>query len=174
MTYAEVDASPPSNQTVDLGQALSRAADTCRAAHPDATLHVIADPLPVVRGTADQFQALFRLLIDNAIRFRAGRPAVTVTVRSAVEPEQVSLTLSDDGPGIPAAFHKSAFKLFRRAREDRHPTGFGLGLAMARRIVTRHGGTITLDPGPGGACFRVTLPLAPVEADLLVRGETDP
>ena len=82
------------------------------------------------------------------------------------------LTVEDDGPGIPAADRVRVFKQFHRldSRRDRHTGGFGLGLAIVRRVALIHGGDVRLDCGSwGGARFMMTLPPMPDEATVALR-----
>jgi two-component system, OmpR family, sensor histidine kinase RstB len=79
------------------------------------------------------------------------------------ERDQVILTVEDNGPGVPEEQWEHIFERFARVDSDRNRTtgGIGLGLAVAKGIVTRHGGQITVnDASLGGARFTVTLPTA--------------
>lgn len=96
------------------------------------------------------------VLYENAIGAAAPR-APTITTRSWAEPGTVVIEVSDDGPGVPAEIASTIFDPLVSAR----PGGTGLGLALARRVVAAHGGTIALVPteqGASGATFRVVLP----------------
>ncbi len=112
-----------------------------------------------VRGDAEHLRRAVRNVLDNAARHAASRVSL-----SLIETEGgVELAVADDGPGVPAGAHDLVFERFARADEarDRDGGGAGLGLAIARDVVTRHGGTIALDPSAnGGARFVIRLPLA--------------
>jgi two-component system, NtrC family, sensor histidine kinase HydH len=99
-------------------------------------------------------QALTNLLLNAVQASPDGAPA---TARVAMEGEGLIFTVRDRGPGIPAADLERIFEPFYTTR----PTGTGLGLAVAQRIVQMHGGTLTAanDPG-GGASFRMAIPRA--------------
>jgi two-component system sensor histidine kinase HydH len=99
-------------------------------------------------------QALTNLLLNAVQASPDGAPA---TARVAMEGESLVFTVRDRGPGIPAADLERIFEPFYTTR----PTGTGLGLAVAQRIVQMHGGTLTAanDPG-GGASFRMAIPRA--------------
>ena len=93
-------------------------------------------------------------LLENAIRFAKGVVTVTVT-RSAGG--GATIRVADDGDGIPVAHQAEIFDRF--VRVDARSNGAGLGLPIARWIAEAHGGALVLESsGPGGSCFRVTLP----------------
>ncbi len=118
------------------------------------------EPLPRVRADPDQLRWLFTLAIENAIDHGATpeHPArVTITARRAGP--RVHFAIRDRGPGIPAERRQEAFALFRRLqRGTGDDAGVGAGLALARRIVRRHGGAIGFAPVESGAELRFDLP----------------
>jgi signal transduction histidine kinase len=85
---------------------------------------------------------------------RAG--AKQVRFRAAIEGARIRLDVADDGPGIPEDIRPRLFEPFATTRKD----GNGLGLAVSRRIVERHGGSLALLPASPGATFRIELPCA--------------
>ncbi len=110
-----------------------------------------------VDGHADQLGRVVRNLLDNAARYAASQ----ITVTLAESDGDALLTVADDGPGVPPAERERIFERFARhdAGRSRSAGGTGLGLAISREIVTAHGGTITLGPGPG-AHFSIRLPIS--------------
>ena len=102
-------------------------------------------------------------LLGNAVKYGAGSP-ITLSLNS-VSATRVRLSVHDGGPGISGEDHERIFEQFERAATENHP-GMGLGLWLVRRIVTAHGGTVTVDSGPGqGATFTVLLPSGVEAAD---------
>ena len=96
-------------------------------------------------------------LVGNALKYGAGAP-ITISVGSGWT-GQVRLTVRDGGPGIAPENHERIFSQYERAASDEY-AGMGLGLWLVRRIVTAHGGTVTVDSVPDkGATFTVILPL---------------
>jgi signal transduction histidine kinase len=96
-------------------------------------------------------------LVGNAIAHspRGG----TVTVRAAPRHDRIRIEVHDQGPGVPAADRERIFEPFTRGPTPARAGGVGLGLAIARRIVEAHGGTIGVDPAPeGGGRFAIELP----------------
>ena len=109
-----------------------------------------------VRGDADELRRLVRNLLENAVRHAASR----VRVRLRAGRDGVRLEVADDGPGIPAEERERVFDRFVALHEARaRGTGSGLGLAIARQVALRHGGTLTVaDSDLGGACLVLVLP----------------
>ncbi|WP_035056257.1 ATP-binding protein [Andreprevotia chitinilytica] len=122
----------------------------------DAPAEHICDPRLVARALLN--------LIRNASRYASH----AITIRAEAGPDEtLRLTVEDDGPGIPEADRKRVFEPFLRldASRDRHTGGFGLGLAIVRRIALVHGGEVVLDRSAlGGARFVIVLPVLGVEA----------
>jgi two-component system OmpR family sensor kinase len=119
------------------------------------------DPV-VVLASETELRSVLENLIDNALRYAPRASAVTVAVRQA--DGRARLTVSDAGPGIPAAERGRVFERFHRVPGDRTP-GTGLGLAIVKAIVEAHGGCVTLADAGGagerpGVEARVELPAA--------------
>jgi signal transduction histidine kinase len=116
----------------------------------------------VVTGEVEGLRRMLRNLIENALRY--GKSGVeVVTLREAGE---AVLTVSDDGPGIPAADRERAFDRFvrlddARSRDETGTGGAGLGLAIVRAIARTHGGTAHLEAASPGLRAVVRLPAAP-------------
>jgi signal transduction histidine kinase len=110
-----------------------------------------------VDGNAEQLSRVVRNLLDNAARYAESR----VTVTLAEDAGDAVLTVADDGAGVPDDERERIFERFARHDSDRSRSagGTGLGLAISREIVTAHGGTIALEPGPG-AQFTIRLPVS--------------
>jgi len=131
------------------------AAEEC--ARLDAELQVdgAADSLAVM-GVAKLLRRVVRNLLENAHRHAAG----AVTLQLSAANSMVELAVCDHGPGVPAAYRERIFEpFFRLPGASERDGGVGLGLALVRAIVLRHGGTVLCEPrAQGGACFRVRLP----------------
>jgi PAS domain S-box-containing protein len=125
-----------------------------------ATLSV--QPLPTITGDAAQIELLFQNLVGNAFKYRrpeiALKVAVTVSHRSADTVPMWEFAVRDNGIGLDMKHADHIFEIFRRLhREDKYG-GTGIGLAICRKIVTRHGGRIWVDSVPGeGSTFSFTL-----------------
>jgi two-component system osmolarity sensor histidine kinase EnvZ len=105
----------------------------------------------------EAFRRCFGNLVGNATRYGGH-----VWVRAARRGDAVEVTIDDDGPGIPASQYEDVFKPFYRIDPSRNPAtgGVGLGLSIARDVVHRHGGEISLEQSPyGGLRVRLGLPV---------------
>jgi signal transduction histidine kinase len=120
--------------------------------------------LPTVPGDPLRMRQLFQNLISNAIKFhRRGVPPV-VRVEGTVDGDVAEIAVIDNGIGFEPRFAGRIFRVFERLHSRTDYAGTGIGLALCRRIVERHGGTISADSTPGeGSIFTVRLPLEPVE-----------
>lgn len=113
--------------------------------------------LPSVLGDPDRLADLLKNLIWNAIRHRGEAPP-RICVTAEKQPDHWLLAFKDNGPGIEAPYLDSVFKPFERLH-GREREGPGLGLAICRAIIERHGGAIWAECEPGSGCtFRFTLP----------------
>ncbi len=112
-----------------------------------------------IRCDADQMVRVLTNLIDNARKYSPPDGAIFVTV--AEGPSTVSVSVRDEGPGIPKERRAEVFDRFRRLGEKPQKPGAGLGLYITRSLVEAHGGTIRVDEAPGGgADFNFTIPQA--------------
>ena len=149
---------------VDLAQVARAVVAELRAAQ--ASRHVdaeIASSLPV-HGDPDLLRVLMRELVGNAWKFTARREHawIRVALGEPLEDGGVRIVVSDNGAGFDMQHAPRLFTAFHRLHSSREFPGAGLGLAVARQVVQRHGGAIRVPfAGAEGASFEVTLPEAP-------------
>ena len=118
--------------------------------------------LPAALANDGMLQRVFLNLLDNALK--ASRAGQSILVRADHDPARpyLTITVSDQGSGIPEAYHQRVFQKYERVNADNSSRGLGLGLAFCRLAVTAHGGDIWVENNPGGgSSFVFTLPLAP-------------
>jgi PAS domain S-box-containing protein len=125
-----------------------------------ATLRNEVPPdLPLVNADSMQIRRVFENLITNALNHNP--PGICITINAAVEGDLIRFTIQDDGVGMAPETCDRLFTRYSRGPNSRHSTGVGLGLYLARQIITAHGGQIGVTSTPGnGATFWLTLPLA--------------
>jgi signal transduction histidine kinase len=114
--------------------------------------------LPTVTADEAQMVQLFQNLISNAIKFRGeDRPRIHISAKQ--NNSECALSVSDNGIGIDPEYYKRIFVIFQRLHGKNHYPGTGIGLAVCKRIVDRHGGRIWLESELGkGSTFCFTLP----------------
>ena len=104
---------------------------------------------------------LMQNLLSNALKFHESdiAPVVKVYAQPHQLPDQYQIVIKDEGIGFKSEYEEQIFEAFQRLHSRRHYEGTGLGLTICRKIVNRHGGTITASSVPGkGAKFTITLP----------------
>lgn len=132
-------------EAVELAGLAREVAADAKVAAKDASVEVVG-PEVTIDGDRGKLKQMLYNLVLNAIQ--VGATTVTITVAPGGH-----ITVSDDGPGIPAAVASTLFEPFVTAR----PGGSGLGLAVVRRVVERHGGTIRIEQAARGARFSIIL-----------------
>jgi two-component system sensor histidine kinase KdpD len=119
--------------------------------------------LPLVEIDSLLLERVFVNLLENAVKYTpSGTP---LDISAAVCSEELVVTVSDHGPGIPAGEEKLIFEKFHRVAQEGNQGGAGLGLAICRSIIVAHGGRIWVDnQASGGAAFHFSLPLTEAPA----------
>ena len=143
----------------DCEAVYDRALLNLQAAVEDSGALVTHDQLPTVLGDRTQLGQLFQNLIGNAIKFR-GDEQPTVHVGVERKNGQWEFGVRDNGIGIDPEYAERIFVVFQRLHDKGHHPGTGIGLAVCKKIVERHGGRIWVASQPDeGATFYFTLPV---------------
>lgn len=125
---------------------------------------ITAGPLPVVMGDATRLSQVFTNLIGNAIKYKAPDTAPVIRIEAREDRKEHIICVRDNGIGIDRKYFENIFVLFKRLH-GRERSGSGVGLAICKEIIERHGGRIWVEPAPGsGSSFYFTLPKAPPES----------
>jgi signal transduction histidine kinase/DNA-binding response OmpR family regulator len=157
LAHSRVAVGPPAAERVDCAALLARLCDSWHAVLEENGAIVTAGALPTVVGDAEQLHELFAQLVDNALKFR-GREPLRIRIDAGREGEEWRFAVSDNGIGIAPEYAERIFNVFERLHGADYP-GTGIGLAISRRIVERHGGRIWVESDSGnGATFYFTIP----------------
>jgi light-regulated signal transduction histidine kinase (bacteriophytochrome) len=147
---------------VDCNVILEECLPGLRLAMEEADARVTWEDLPTIRADALQIANLFQHLIGNAIKFRSRERAPHVHVSVEREGSAWLFRVRDNGIGIEQRYATRVFVIFQRLHgRDEYP-GTGIGLALCKKIVERHGGTIWFESVPGeGTTFVFRIPDQP-------------
>lgn len=161
LAYSRVSTRGKPFAPVDLGHVAREALSDLEIAIEDADAQVEIGYLPNLEVDPDQMRQLFQNLIANAIRYRSEGERPLIRVHGSAENGMGQLLVEDNGIGFDEKYLDRIFKPFQRlhGRSSQYE-GTGMGLAICRKIVERHGGSITARSIPGkGSTFVVTLPI---------------
>jgi len=158
LSFSRVGSRGGAFEPVELGPVFERALANLEAAIEESGAVVTADPLPTVNGDPVQLGQLFQNLVGNGVKFRGDdEPCVHVSAeRTGAE---WKLSVRDNGIGIEPEYLERIFVIFQRLHGRAEYAGTGIGLAICKKIVERHGGRIWVESRPGeGSTFFFTLP----------------
>ncbi|MCZ4125641.1 CHASE3 domain-containing protein [Streptomyces sp. H39-S7] len=163
LAFSRVGRLHAGNEPVDLEELFARTTDALSIAIEESDAKVTHDPLPAVSGDVTQLGMLLQNLISNALKFRAPERAPSIDLSARFEDGLWHFAVSDNGIGIGAEYADRVFVIFQRLHtRDAYP-GNGIGLALCKKIVEFHGGTIAIDPEhTPGARIAFTLPGLPL------------
>ncbi|MFZ1933638.1 MAG: ATP-binding protein [Thermoguttaceae bacterium] len=143
--------------STDAGAALRLAIGNLEASIQEKGAEIVHGELPTVRADAGQLTQVFQNLIGNALKFRSEAPP-KIRVDACREEDYWRFSAHDNGIGIDAKFQDHIFEMFRRLHTRQQYDGSGIGLAICKKIVDRHGGRIWVESEPGqGATFHFTI-----------------
>ncbi len=164
LAYSRVATRGTALVEVDCEEALKRALANLRARIDETGARISHDALPSVRGDLTQLTQLFQNLVGNALKFvRATPPRIHVAARHMQGEWQLSVR--DNGIGIDERHRERIFQIFQRLHTREQYPGSGIGLAICKKIVERHGGRIWVESQPAvGSTFYFTLPVEWFEA----------
>jgi light-regulated signal transduction histidine kinase (bacteriophytochrome) len=164
LTYSRVGSRQRSFEPNDCQAILDQALTNLQVAIEETGATVTHSALPTVMGDGTQLVQLFQNLIGNAIKFRNQRPP-EIDVRAEIQngsggvARYWQFSVQDNGIGIESQYAERIFLIFQRLHDRDEYPGTGIGLAICKRIVERHGGRIWVESEPGkGSTFRFTLP----------------
>ncbi len=160
LAYARISSNEISPVPFRSEEALDDALLNLQVAVEESAAKITRGTLPVLRGDRIQVMQLFQNLVENGIKYRRKDepPEVNITAMPATD-GYCQFTVRDNGIGIDPKFFTRLFTIFQRLHTREQYEGTGIGLALCRRIVERHGGRIWVESEPDkGTAFHFTLP----------------
>ncbi|MET0535580.1 MAG: ATP-binding protein, partial [Steroidobacter sp.] len=149
-----------SRQTVDVTALARKTFDEVRVAEPDREVEFIIGDLPAADADFDLLRLILNSLLSNALKFTRKVEHARIEVNGWREGDQLIYSIKDNGAGFDPKYAGRLFGFFQRMHSEEEFEGLGMGLAMARRLIERHGGTIRAEAQKNhGAEFRFTLPV---------------
>lgn len=158
LAYSRVGTKGKDFLDISSEEALQQALINLRGAIEESGALITHDPLPAVVADEMQLVQLFQNLVGNAIKYqKPGTPRVHITAGKNGG-KQWTFSVKDNGLGIDSQYFERIFGMFQRLHKREEFAGTGIGLAICKKIVERHGGTISVESEPGaGSTFRFAL-----------------
>ena len=160
LTFARVQTEIDRPSSYSLDQDLETALTQLHQLIEETQAMVTHDPLPTMQADQGQMVRLFQNLVGNALKYRKADMAPAIHVSAEQKNSAWVITVQDNGIGFDPKYAQDIFSPFKRLHGQQEYSGTGIGLAICRRIVERHGGHIWADSKPGqGASFHFALPV---------------
>lgn len=165
LSYSRAGAADRETEPVDLGRLLEEVVSNLADIISDGRAVLEAGELPTVIGDGSQLRQVLQNLISNGLKFVPPGAVPHLRIESELSEGMWTISVIDDGVGIEPRYRSRIFIPFRRLHNQDEYPGTGVGLAIAKRIVERHGGTIWVESDAGGgSVFSFTLPAGDIEA----------
>jgi light-regulated signal transduction histidine kinase (bacteriophytochrome) len=165
LSFARVKTRAKALEPTDCQLVLGRVLRNLSISLRESKAEVTFDPLPTISADESQMELLLQNLVGNAVKFR-GREAPHVHVSASRHRDQWIFSVRDNGIGIDPAYKERIFGMFQRLHQRTAYPGTGIGLAICKKIVERHGGRIWVESNEGcGATFCFTMPALDQEQD---------
>jgi len=157
LAYSRVQRGGKNFEETDSGAALEQAVANLQAAIEEQGAEVAHDPLPTVMADTPHLVQVFQNLIGNAIKFH-GQDTPHIRVSATKNENKWTFSVRDNGIGIDPQYADRIFRIFQRLHGREEYPGTGIGLAICKKIVERHGGRIWVESQPGeGSTFYFNL-----------------
>ncbi|MEO5336510.1 MAG: PAS domain S-box protein [Magnetospirillum sp. WYHS-4] len=159
LEYSRINSRGAHRHPVDSRQALRGALDNLVRAIDESGAELEIGELPVVTADAGQLMRLLQNLVGNALKYRVPDRQPVIRISARRQESEWLFSIADNGIGIDAQYFERIFRVFQRLHGRSQYAGTGIGLAVCKRIVERHGGRIWVESKPGeGSTFFFTLP----------------
>jgi PAS domain S-box-containing protein len=160
LDYARLDSSPAKFERIEASAVLDQALANLKLSIEESKGRVTRDRMPAILGDATQLAEVFQNLVSNALKYR-GTKAPEIHVGAERRAGEWRMSVRDNGAGIAPDQLRRLFRPLERMAQNGVEPGSGMGLAITKKIVERHGGRIWVESEPGkGSTFFFTLPAA--------------
>jgi PAS domain S-box-containing protein len=160
LAYSRLASDEEPASQVDLAELVREVTADLSATIEESGAAITLGELPMVTGDRTRLRLLLQNLLGNALKFRGDKPP-QVHIAAQREGPHLIVVVRDNGIGIDPAHHSRIFEIFQRLHARERYPGTGMGLAICKKIVERHGGTIWVESQPGqGSAFHFRLPIA--------------
>jgi signal transduction histidine kinase len=158
LEYSRINRAEAPVEAVDFGLVLQEVIENLGSSIKESKAVVSVGELPALKVNRLQMMQLFQNLVSNAIKFSSNKEPRIKIFSTTVE-NGYKFTVEDNGIGIDPKYAERVFEIFQRLHPIGEYTGMGIGLAICKKIVERHGGKIWVEPNPeGGAIVFFTMP----------------
>ena len=158
LDYSRVSTAGKRFQFTDLNDTLQKMKADINTAIEESGAEILIEKLPTVFCDNLQIRQLFQNLISNAIKFRSKEHLPVVRISAEKKDNVVLFKVQDNGIGIDMRFKDKVFEIFNRLHSSVNYQGSGIGLAVCKKIVERHGGEVWLESMPNrGTTFYFTI-----------------
>jgi PAS domain S-box-containing protein len=169
LKYSQLSSGEQTYEDVDLNDVIKEVREDYELVMSEKKVLFLADPMPVIKAVRTQMIQLFANLVSNAIKFSGRNPEIHITCKFAtgtelktheiegVEKSHVKISVADNGEGFDQQYADQVFKIFKRLTNN---PGTGIGLALCKKIVENHHGSISVTSRPNaGTIFTIILPV---------------
>jgi light-regulated signal transduction histidine kinase (bacteriophytochrome) len=158
LSYSRVTTRGQSFEVTNSATVCSASLRNLQKAIEESGADVEVEPLPEVFADATQLTQVFQNLVGNAIKYCDHRKP-EIRIRAEIQNGFAIFSVADNGIGIESQYYDRIFQMFQRLHTRTEYSGTGIGLALCKKIVDRHGGKIWVESKPGdGSTFRFTIP----------------
>ena len=158
LSYSRITSEAHAFKPTNLGEVMQHVLENLEITIHETQAEIQCEPLPIVAADPVQVGQLFQNLIGNAIKYQSPGQAPKISINVTRERDAYQFCVTDNGIGIDPGFQGRIFEIFQRLHTKKQYSGTGIGLAICKRIVERHGGEIWVESTPGkGSKFFFTL-----------------
>jgi light-regulated signal transduction histidine kinase (bacteriophytochrome) len=159
LTYSRIESQGRPLQEIDMQEPLNWALSNLQRAIEAKEAKIFVQPLPHIKGDSTQMGMLWQNLIENALRYHQPQRPLKIHIGFVREENTLKFLIKDNGIGIDPQFHQRIFKIFQRLHSQEEYEGTGVGLAVCKKIVDRHGGRMWVESElDQGSTFYFTVP----------------